>query len=163
MIELTLTYRFMSSDDLSESRGGSDTLPLGWHHWQRQTANTVPPGTLPCDRRRPRRQDASHLIRVRYPSVRSHCRRWSRGVVGTHLCKPFVWWAAAARWPQQRASLAVPPSHGITRDPLFAVGDWVSRCEGTLWLIFRTASVKLYFITLLQSDLHQPNFKITGS
>ena len=62
----TLAYNSTASDDLSESRGGSDTLP---------------PDILPLDRHLQHRQNATHIIHVRYDSLKLHYHWWSQGAV----------------------------------------------------------------------------------
>lgn len=59
---------------------------------------------------------------------------------------------------------SVPDVHwscGITYDAMFAISDWMSRCMGTLLLIFATASKALFYnvlsgsITLWTTDIQE--------
>ena len=49
-------------------------------------------------------------------------------------------------------SLAVHWSHGIAYDPVFAIGDWVSRHMGMLLLIFPTAPIKAVLLEALGKE-----------
>lgn len=71
------------------------------------------------------------------------------GVTLTCIQKVFAGWAVAARSPGHQVSLTVHRSHGISCDPVIAIGDGVS----CYMLIFPTASIKLCFITCCQTLL----------
>lgn len=103
-----------------------DILPLDQCQQRRQTANTLPPdGHQQC------RQDTSHIIHIRYDSLKSHYHWWSQAATRLlttfkrhlHNCllQPDV--------PDTKCPLSDTPGHwsrGVAYDPVFDIRDWVS-------------------------------------